>query len=220
MEAQSKSLAAQMLDLQARKRIAETKDVASVQILTEQIEALTEKIKKIKADISSLNLKPSLSGTWISKEIENAEGLYLRRGEQIGIIADLNDLMIRATAKQETAALLIENAYNEVAIRVKGRPDVLVQGQIEKIYPAGQEILPSQALGYAVGGSMQTTVQDPRGIKTTEKFFEIRIKPALEKDIKLFSGQRVIVRIRMPSKSLSAQWWRSIRQLFQRRFHI
>ena len=96
----------------------------------------------------------------------------------------------------------------------------MLTGKIEKIFPAGQEVLPSEALGYAVGGSMPTLSQDPRGVTAAEKFFEIRIRPEPDSAFRLLSGQRVVARIQMPSKPLAAQWWRSFRQLFQRRFHI
>jgi len=96
----------------------------------------------------------------------------------------------------------------------------MLKGRIEKILPAGQEVLPSEALGYAVGGSMPTLIQDPSGLKTAEQFFEIRIRPAPESPVRLLSGQRVVVRIQMPSKPIAIQWWQSARQLFQRRFHI
>jgi putative peptide zinc metalloprotease protein len=116
--------------------------------------------------------------------------------------------------------MLVEQAFKQLEIRVKGRPDVMLSGQIEKIYPAGQEVLPSKALGYAVGGSMPTLSQDPRGIRAAEKFFEIRIRPTPDSSVRLLSGQRVVARIEMPPKPLVFQWWRSLRQLFQRRFYI
>ena len=97
---------------------------------------------------------------------------------------------------------------------------MMLTGQIEKIFPAGQEVLPSEALGYAVGGSMPTLSQDPRGIKTAEKFFEIRIRPDSDTSIRLLTGQRIVARIQLRSKPLVFQWWLSLRQLFQRRFHI
>ncbi|HUV62582.1 MAG TPA: hypothetical protein VMW24_01730, partial [Sedimentisphaerales bacterium] len=105
-------------------------------------------------------------------------------------------------------------------IRVKGRPEAMLTGRIEKILPAGQEVLPSQALGYAVGGSMATLLQDPSGVKTAEKFFEILITPNPDSPVRLLCGQRVIARIQMPAKPIALQWWQSLRQLFQRRFHI
>ena len=92
--------------------------------------------------------------------------------------------------------------------------------EIEQIFQSGHEQLPSEALGYAVGGSMSTVPQDPQGTKSAEMFFEIRIKPEEGSSARLLTGQRVVARIRMHRKPLAVQWWLSIRQLFQRRFHI
>jgi putative peptide zinc metalloprotease protein len=220
LEAEKKGLLAELRGLEIKQRIAQMEEIAAVQILAEQIEALQEKIARVEFELSSLSLKPALSGTWISPDIEKTSGAYLRRGEQVGIVADLEDVRVRATAGQELAALLVEQAYEQLEIRVKGRPDVMLTGKIEKIFPAGLEVLPSEALGYAVGGNMPTLSQDPSGKKAAEKFFEVRIRPNPDSSVSLFSGQRVVARIRMPSKPLAAQWWRSVRQLFQRRFHI
>ena len=81
-------------------------------------------------------------------------------------------------------------------------------------------MLPSQALGYAVGGSMPTQADDPSGRKSTEKFFEVWIQPDIDASETLLLGQRVIARVRLQSKPLALQWWLESRQLFQRRFHI
>jgi hypothetical protein len=116
--------------------------------------------------------------------------------------------------------MLIEQADKEVEFRVKGQPKLLMTGKIEQIFPSGQEVLPSEALGYAVGGPMPTVPQDPQGTKSAEMFFEIRIKPDSGSSVRLLTGQRVVARIRMHPKPLALQWWLSARQLFQRRFHI
>jgi len=220
LEAEKKGLLAELRSLEVKQRIAQMEEIAAAQILAEQIEALQEKIARVEFELSSLFVQPTLSGTWVSPDIEKTKGTYLRRGEQIGFVASLDDVRIRATAGQELAALLVEQAYERLEIRVKGRPEVMLTGRIEKIFPAGQEVLPSEALGYAVGGAMPTLSQDPRGITAAEQFFEIRIRPNPDSSVRLLSGQRVIARIQMPSKPLAAQWWRSVRQLFQRRFHI
>ena len=220
LEAEKKSLLAELRGLQIQQRIAELEEVAVVQILAERIEALEEKIARVDFELSSLRLQPELSGTWVSPDVEKAKGAYLHRGEQIGLVASLDDVLIRATAGQELAAKLMEQAYEQVEIRVKGRPDAMLTGKIEKRLPAGQEVLPSKALGYAVGGSMPTLLRDPSGLKTVEQFFEIRIRPAPESPVRLLCGQRVLARIQMPSKPVAVQWWQSARQLFQRRFHI
>ncbi len=105
-------------------------------------------------------------------------------------------------------------------MKVKGRPESGIRlVKSKKFSLRVQKILPSQALGYAVGGSMPTEVDDPKGITAAENFFEVRVMPD-DDSVRLFSGQRVIVRIEMPPKPLILQWYRSLRQLFQRRFHI
>jgi len=135
-------------------------------------------------------------------------------------VASLDDVIIRATAGQKVAAMLVEQASKQVEIRVEGQPRLLLTGEIEQVFPAGQELLPSEALGYSVGGAVPTLPQDPRGTKAAEMFFEIRIKPNADSSVRLLTGQRVVVRILMSPKPLAVQWWLSARQLFQRRFHI
>ena len=220
LEAEKKSLMAGLRSLQVKQHVAQLQEIAAAQILAEQMQALKEKIARVDFQLSSLHLKPAQAGIWVSPDIDKSKGVYLQRGEQIGLIAGLNNVRIRATAGQQLAALLVDQAYEQLEIRVRGRPDVLLRGDIEAIFPAGQEVLPSEALGYAVGGSMPTMAQDPRGIRTAEKFFEIRIRPILNGPVRLLSGQRVVARFQLPSKPLAAQWWRSARQLFQRRFRI
>ena len=217
LESEMKSFLAQLRSYEVKKQLEETRDKAAAQILGKQIETLKEKIAKVESDLAALNIKTSMTGTWISPDIEKSKGIYLKRGQQVGLVADMNDLRIRATARQELAELLFDQEVKKVEVKVKRRPKVQLEGQIEQIFPAGQEVLPSQALGYAVGGSMPTEVDDPQGVATPENFFEVRIKPNKDSH-NLFSGQRVIVRIEMPAKPLLFQWWHSATQLFQRRF--
>jgi putative peptide zinc metalloprotease protein len=295
LEAEKKSAIAERISLEVQRRIAETQEIAAAQILDEQIEALNEKIARLEDELESLNLKPSISGTWVAPDIEHSKGAYFERGKSIGFVANLDDVIIRAIAGQNVPAMLVKQflfsielefesdldnriiskelrgefeeaqillsehvtvsveqqgsawmirddwneyfvrkeegrlnvhieqkqALKQVEIRVKGQPKLLLTGEIEKIFPAGQELLPSEALGYAVGGSVPTASQDPQGTKAAEMFFEIRIRPNADSSIRLLTGQRVITRIRMRrDKPLIQQWWRSARQLFQRRFHI
>jgi putative peptide zinc metalloprotease protein len=214
------ALLAELDLLRAKERIASTEEVAAAQMIREQISALQEQIQRVQYEISTLRLEPEISGTWISPDFERMKGVYLRRGDPVGVIVPPDTLLIRAMAGQNLAAILLEQHQGNVAIRPKGRPDIEWDGTIEKIFPAGQEILPSQALGYAAGGSIATQTDDPSGRKSTEKFFEVWIRPDIDSSQTLLLGQRVIARVRLQSKPLALQWWLELRQLFQRRFHI
>jgi len=206
--------------LEARLRLAELQEPAAAQIIQEQISALEEKIQRVETELAALEVKAPFEGVWVAPEIERTKGVYLRRGETIGFVGSLDDLIVRATAGQDVAAMLFEQAEGTLEIRVKGRPDVTLAGTIEKIFPAGHEVLPSEALGYAAGGAMPTRTGAPQDRTAAERFFEIRIKPTSANSATLWTGQRVVARVRMQDKPLMIQWWQSARRLFQRRFHI
>ncbi|MDY7010627.1 MAG: PqqD family peptide modification chaperone [Planctomycetota bacterium] len=220
LKAQHEHLLAERRRLQVRLRIAQTQEPAAAQILTEQIVAIDEQILRTEEQIALLSLRAGMTGKWISPEIDRIKGGYVHRGDKVGLVADLERVFVRAVADQQAAAMLVSEAYDDVEIRLKGRSDMQVSGKKLQILPAGSKRLPSAALGYAVGGTMQTAPDDPHGTKSSERFFEIHVLPGEDKDVKLLSGQRVVVRFEMPAKPLLVQWWRSLLQLIQRRFHI
>ncbi len=220
LDTERKSLLLEHQSLETRRRLSESHETAAAQAIDEQIAALDEQIQRVEAQISSLDLHAPVAGTWVSPDIERIRGAYVRRGQRIGLVASPDGVLIRATAGQEIAAMLVEQAYQQLEIRVKGRPEPTLTGTIERILPSGHELLPSAALGYAIGGSTPTVPQDPRGIVAAERFFEIRIRPNTDDSIRLLTGQRVVARIQLPPKPLAVQLWRSVRQLFQRRFQI
>ena len=220
LESQQEGLAAERRALVVRRRLAQMQEVAAAQILDEQILALDEKISRVEKELASLNLPAPFAGIWVAPEIDRLPGTYVRRGQSLGFVGSLDQLIIRATAGQDLVATLVEEADGRVEIRPRGRPDIELSGQIDKVFPAGHDVLPSAALGYGAGGHMATNPQDPQATKTAERFFEIRIKPSDMDSAKLLTGQRVVARIRMRPKPLWVQWWQSARRLFQRRFHI
>ena len=190
----------------------------------EQIDAKDEQIDYVREQMGWLQLTSNVDGVWVAPNLEKLHGAYVRRGDPIGMVVSSRDLLIRATASQEIGPLLIQASQagddNTVEVRVRRRPDDKFTGTIDSIINAGQERLPSASLGYAVGGKTVTAEDDPQGLKAAERFFEVRIRPDADRDVRLLSGQRVVVRLRLADKPLGLQWWRSIQQLIQRRFHI
>ena len=367
LQAQRDELLAQRREYEGRRRLAQTKDIAGALSLAERIVALDEQIARVDRHVADLETHAGLVGRWISPQIERAKGAYLRRGDQVGLVAS-EGVLVYAQAGQEVADMLLgeptdryefevpadrvgdvlaahqaavregrkltgrlafrhaghrfvdfaverieeeeeeEEEAEEAAplpsadsntasqpavepnapgiatqpaelddstsprivhvrlaralrdhygieslanvrlgglelrqvlvrrqvpwrgieIRIKGLPDPPMTGRVVQVIEAGTEQLPSAALGYAAGGSIQTDPKDPKGRKATQRFFEIRIKPDPVDDAEsvwhgkcpLLSDQRVVVRVEMPPRPLAAQWYRSILQLIQRRFQI
>jgi hypothetical protein len=220
LSAEKEALEAQRRAIEARWRQALTREPAAAQVFEQQIEAIEQTIDRVDFLLASLNLRSPLSGTWIPSGIAKKKGFHVKRGDQLGLVGSVDEVRVRATAGQAVAAVLIERPCMAVEIRARKRPHEPIEAGIEDILAAGQDILPSQALGYAVGGSTPTAGDDRRGMKAAEKFFEVRIRPLEDPPVRLLSGQRVVARISLPARPLAAQWWTSLRQLFQRRFRI
>ncbi len=218
LETRRDQLHAERRRLQVRRKHAQARETAAVQIIAEKIAALEEKIARNRREMADLNLQAPIQGTWVAPNIDRLRGVYLKRGRHVGVVADLDALRIRAVAGQTVAAELIRDAGSAVEIRVKGNPSATYDGRIETIIPAGQERLPSAALGYAAGGSTQTALDDPEGRQASEPFFEILVVPDIPEGRRLMPGQSTVLRFDTAAKPLLVQAWKTILQLFQRRF--
>jgi len=220
LEAQLRTLILERSSLRVRKHLVQTESIAAAQALSRAIEALERRIEDAREELGNLELRSPIPGRWISPKIERLEGTYVQRGNQIGLVAS-DEVVVLAVVKQDASARTYGEvkAGDEVEIRVKGRADLELTGKVLERLPAGQKDLPSRALGYAVGGSVQTASDDPKGLQAAEPFFLVRIEPDPTSNVKLLTGQRVMVRLSMTDKPLGVQWWRGILQLVQRRFH-
>ncbi len=213
---------------------AEHKELGKVKLLNDQVESLNEQMQQLDEQIGELQLKSPLAGVLVAPDMESKQYAYLKRGDHVGLVADLRHLIIRAAATNELGGPLEKEASRRVEIRVNGRPDILLTGTITRAVPAGTNQLPSAALGYQVGGQFTTAPDDKGGTKTVENFFEIRIDAlALEAGPKLmmaeyakthvvplFPGQRVVIRFDFQKKPIAEQAWTSLLQLFQKKFKI
>ena len=223
------------------------KDYAQSQILAEQIAALEERKARIVQQLDSLTIRASFGAEWISPEIDRARGSYIRRGDAVGMLAS-SRVVIRAMVSQDVVDMLLaapaggkaqpvatavattqpDGRWRDLKIRIKGLPDVEMTGRITRVIEAGQDRLATPSLGYAAGGTIRTDPKDPKGMKTSERFFEVEIEPLPVSDpaspwhgrVPLLISQRVVVRVEMPPRPLIQQWYRSILQLVQRRFQI
>lgn len=220
MELQREALLAERRRLEAERRVALAGDAADAQRLTRQIAVVEEQIEWVERNIRALEVRAPVAGVWVAPEADRMEGAHLARGQRLGLVASLDDVLVRAVANQRQAALLMEEAGEAVEMRVRGRPAQLLRGRVQRILPAGQETLPSAALGYLAGGGVETDPEDEEGRAAAEPVFEVRIALDEVEAGALLPGQRVIARFRLHDRPLLAQFWRAVRQVAQERFRV
>jgi len=208
----------------ALRRMAQNKeDNAAVQAYDKQISALSDRLAWVGQQLEELILRAPISGEWVSPDVEHFEGMYLPRGQKVGLVVSPEKLIIRAVAGQDVSGILrkeidLRAGPQRVEMRVKGRPDLIFTGTIQEIYPAGTKQLPSAALAYLTGGSVLTDPGDPNALQAAEPIVEVRVAPDPSEGVPLLSGQRVAVRLDLPSKPLAVQWFRQLSQMVQGRF--
>jgi len=209
--------------LEARYRAAMIEDVALAQALRGQIKAQREQIQRVSDQLADLNAAPVSEGTWIAFDSDRLAGRYARRGEPLGVVASLDELVIRAAADQYLGPRLeVENWVGQsVEIKNPNRPGVTYRGTVQSVAESGGNELFSPALGFMAGGSLATDTADPSGMKASEAFFEIKIKPGATPAgaPPLMAGQRVQVRFTFEPRPLAEQGWLALRQLFMRRLN-
>lgn len=197
------------------------KEPALTQQLAKQLAAIREQLSFVSDDLRDLNIRAALPGTWVSPHDDLLPGSFAKRGTQLGLVADLDTLMVRAVATQDAAARLIQHHPQSAEVRIKGRPQQLALASVQSVLPAGQEQLPSRALGFSAGGSVETDPTDQHGEKARQQFFEIRLAlPPADPSALILPGQRVVARFDLPPRPLALQGWHALLQLLQRRFRI
>jgi putative peptide zinc metalloprotease protein len=216
LELERDQLQAEDRRLRLKRHSAQTKEIAAAQIVDEKIAAHDEQVDRTDQKLKELSLRSPIKGVWVAPDADRLVGKRLTQGERIGVVADLDRLRIRAVASQQVASRLIDDARPDVEIKVKNSPGIELDGRIEKIIPAGQEELPSAALGYDAGGETRTDVKDSTGRRAAEPFFEILVVPS-DPLAALRPGQTMVLRFDTSPKPLVVQGWRTLQQLFQGR---
>jgi len=222
LQIERRRLLAQMGLHEAYYRQARSDEPAQAQVVLGKIEAINEQLVRVDDQLQSLLISPPFDGVWVSQNADRLRGTYTKQGEPIGQIADTRELVVRVTTDQYVGPQVMRysGVDSTVQMRVRGRPEVLVEGQVVKVLQAARRELPSAALGYAGGGTLAVDTQDEQGTRAEKPFFEVQIKPTVQPGgaASLHAGQRVVVRFTLPGTPLLKQWWLTIRQVIQQRF--
>lgn len=215
IDSEMRGLDAEVAQAEGRRRSAMGVDPALVAVEEERIAALRERLADAHRRKDALQVKSPFDGVWVSPEADRMAGSYVKQGTRLGEVVSTDELVIRAVAGQGVAARLFRESPRAVEIKVRGRPEVETRGTAERPRPAAVRDLPSVALGVEAGGE-EVTNETPEGkTEAAEQFFEVRVTP--EDDSKLFAGQRVVVRVTLPSRSILSQVTRAIGRALQER---
>ncbi|HYE33598.1 MAG TPA: hypothetical protein VEH27_19420 [Methylomirabilota bacterium] len=211
---------AALVEVEARILQARKDDSASLKPLESRKQSVLERVQRVKRDQEALVVKARHAGVWVAPQIDDAVGRWLTRGTPLGLVVDPSSFEFVATVLQEDVDTLFVRAKTNAQVRLIGEADTAIAaGNIRKI-PAEKHTLPSPAIGWAGGGEVAVSANDPQGSKAAEPFFEVRADLQPLPEVALVHGRAGKIRFNLESEPLLPRWIRRFRQLIQKRYQL
>jgi putative peptide zinc metalloprotease protein len=198
--------------------------VVDLKPLLKRLDKVTSHILDLQGRINSMTIRAGQNGIWQPYEDVKYIGRWIPRGGFLGEIIDPSSHVFSAAVPQHEAARLFQDKLQEMSVRVKGIASHEVAVQTYQVIPFEQSKLPSMAIGWSGGGQIETSFQDNSGLTTREPFFLIIASLVSQKKESngriFFHGRSGRINMVLPSKPLYYQFYRNIKQLFQKRYQI
>ncbi|MBS0182920.1 MAG: HlyD family efflux transporter periplasmic adaptor subunit [Nitrospira sp.] len=218
IEMDVKVLEGQLLEIRARVREQLVDNLVRAKMLEEEQRYIEERLARAQEQRSELVIRSRTTGTFVIPKAADMPGRFVKRGELLAHVVDLQTIIIRTIVDQGDIDL-IRHQTQAVQVRLAERLAEPMPAAITRLIPAASEELPSPALGSEGGGQVPLDPHDSKGHIAIKKLFQIDLELPVQHGI-LNVGGRVYVRFDHGREALAVQWHRQGRQLFLARFNV
>jgi putative peptide zinc metalloprotease protein len=209
---------AHLEELNASHRAQPLRERVKRRVLLEKIERVKGDLQQTEEKLEKLVVRSPARGHFILFDARNLPGRFVKKGELLGYIIAEHRPTVRAVVRQADIGLVRERLTG-VEVRLAEQSATPLQAAIERMVPAADFNLPSPALGTGGGGRIPVDPTDPKGLRALDTIFQLDI--SLPEQVKNpHIGARVYVRFEHGTMPLAMQWYRSLRQLFIRKFYV
>jgi putative peptide zinc metalloprotease protein len=205
-------------ELSARHDQQRTIDRVRAQVVHEELAQTARELARLRERIAGLRITAATDGILVLARPESLPGRFVRQGELVGYVVDLDRLTVRAVVPQG-AVELVRDRLDGVQVRLAERVATALPATLVREVPGGSERLPHAALGGEGGGAVAVDPRDPHGVRAMQKVFQVDlVLPPPAPLVNL--GGRVHVRFDHGRVPLASQWYRELRQVFLARFNV
>ncbi|MES9926146.1 MAG: hypothetical protein ABW152_18880 [Candidatus Thiodiazotropha endolucinida] len=217
LQTELKRLAGRLSALQVEYETLVSEDeTVKAEIVLDEIRLVETEVSQKRERASRLILRSPVEGIFLVQQPGDLPGRFLSQGELIGYVLDNRQPEIRVVVSQQDIGLVRQYSRKIKAVYAD-RPADDLPVSLQRHIPESQQRLPSSALGRLGGGKIALHPEDEDGTRPLEAVFEIRLR--LDQRISRL-GERVIIRFEHQPMPLGWQWYRSIRQMFLKRFRV
>lgn len=218
VETEVKVAEAQLREIKARIREQLVDDLVKAKMLEEEQRYLEERLARARERLADLVIRSKVEGTFVLPKADDLPGRFVKRGDVLAHVVDLNTITVRTIVDQNDIDLIRHDIHG-VEVRLAERLADPMTALVKRLVPAASVDLPSPALGSEGGGQVPLDPHDPKGQKSIKKLFQVDLELPAQHGI-LNVGGRVYVRFDHGWGSLVSQWYRQGRQLFLTRFNV
>ncbi|MFT5662282.1 MAG: putative peptide zinc metalloprotease protein [Sulfurimonas sp.] len=192
--------------------------IADIKNLSEQMKVLNDNLLFLEEKKTNLNIYASNNGMWVSNNLGNYLGTYIKIGDKIGEILPIQKFDFVAVVSQEDSSDLFGIILNSEIKLYSDIRKTLATKELN-IIPYETYELPSPSLGWQGGGDIMTNQEDRNGVRTIEAYFKV-IATLDESDIFFLYNERGVLRLKVPDKTLIESAVESVKKLLQKRYKI
>ncbi len=218
LEAEVQVLEANLVESQARYNAEPLQSRVQREILKEEIASVNADLTRARERIHELIIRSPNRGSFVLPQAHNLPGRFVQHGTLLGYIMGISESNVVVAVSQSDISLVRERTKN-IKLRLAGQIDKPFTSTVNREIPAASDYLPSPVLGTKGGGVIPINPADPKGLQTLVKMFqfEIRLPP---QNYPIRVGERAYALFDHGYEPLARQWYRSLRKLFLRRFHV
>lgn len=181
-------------------------DAAAAAIVSGRVRALEDRARSLAERRTSLKIRAEGDGLWFAPDVERALQGYTPRGEELGVVLSVDDVVLRGEVAQVDVGAIADvlGGRGELPVRVRfrARSGEVFRGSLVELAPAG-----------VVGGEGEDG--SAGGMEERRFGVSIEMGEAAPEWVRVGMGARV--RVDVGREPLGVQWSRRLWQLLQRR---
>ena len=211
-----RSFLSALADRHSENSVSRSRVQAAVQAQAHQ--QAQDKLAHSEARLARLVIVASRDGQAQIPRSDDLPGRWLKKGETIGHLVTQQPPTVRAVVTQDDIDL-VRSRLTRIEVKLAGDVRTQWQATVLREVPAGQDMVPSDALTLAGGGLIAADVSNPQQIRALNRVFQFDLQlPAEARDCLI--GERAHIRFVHGSEPLAAQAARRVRQLFLSRLSM
>jgi putative peptide zinc metalloprotease protein len=211
-------LQARLQEMEARYEEQRIADRGKAELIREEIRYVEEDLARARERAGELIIRSGAEGTFVLPTPQDLPGRFVRKGELLGHVVELQTVTVRTVVPQGDIDLVLGQTRG-VEVRLAERLSEVIPAVVRRVVPGASEHLPAPALGSQGGGQLATDPLDKQGVRAIQKVFQVDLE--LPSHTRLVNvGGRAYVRFDHGWTPLGVQWYRQVRQLFLARFNV